>query len=45
MENNTFTGSIIINFDKVDREVLHSIYRFLNNKVYTTNGISYRTYD
>lgn len=45
MENNKFTGSIIINFDNVDREALYSIYRFLNDKVYTTNGIKYRTYN
>ena len=45
METNKFTGSIVINFDDVDREVLYSIYRFLNDKVYETNGIKYRTYN
>lgn len=45
METNKFTGSIVINFDNADREVLHSIYRFLNDKVYEANGIKYRTYN
>lgn len=39
------TGSIIINFKDISNDDLFTIYRFLNNMVYNTQGLKYRTVD
>jgi len=39
------TGSIIINFKDISNDDLFTIYHFLNDMVYNTPGLKYRTVD